>query len=134
MTNTYYLGNLPNDINLQVSIGAQGEIYTEADNEPPGGGSKEIADSSANTNGTLPLSSIGKSNTLNGCKIEIGSIIDLSDLPPSVWSAVFDNLSASYIFSGGTHGDVVFGCDDDDKRKSQDGSIITISKTIQLTT
>jgi hypothetical protein len=133
MTNTYFIGNNSNNITLAATISAAGVISSEADNELPGGASKEIADSGDDETGTIQKTVIDKSSNLSGCKIEIKTIVTLDLVDPSLWLSIFKNLTATYSFTGGNHSDVSFGCDDDDKSKSTDGSVITISKSILLT-
>jgi len=133
MTNTYYLSNNDNDITIAVTISTPGVGYSEADKEVPGGASVKINDSSDNVTGSIIKTVVAKADQLDGCSVEVDTIVDLDAVDPALWQSCFDNIKATYFLTGGINGDIQFGCDDDDKKKSKKGNIITIAKIIHLT-
>jgi hypothetical protein len=132
VTNTYFIENNPNDIAFVAAVSTQGLGFSEADKEIPGGSTQFVADSTGDATGSISKTVIATANQLDGCIVEIDTIIELDTVDPSLWQSCFDNLNAAYQFTGGKFGDVQFVCDSDDKKKSGTGKTITIAKMIKL--
>ncbi len=133
MTNTYFINNDLSSITIKVTISTPGFAVSKIDKEIQASSTEDIAGSPVDGIGDVPETIIGNANMLNNCIIETDTIIELQDIvPQEEWQSCFKNLVCTYIFTGGSHGTQTFNCDPDDKKNSTSGTIITVSKRIQL--
>lgn len=131
MKDTYNSGMDHNQISLLVKVGITGTAYTTVYSTKDGQQMIKIAESDEN-NGNIRSMVIGNAAGLRNQYIVIRTIIDLSNIDPSLWLNQQQNLVISYCFDGGFSGSQIFKQDQDDINASPSGKNIIVTKSIEI--
>ena len=131
MKRTYNTGVDTNQIILGVTVGTVGTAYTSVYSSRSGGQQTKIAESNEDS-GNIAEANIGDATNLRNSYLVIRTIIDFSNVDPTLWANQKDNLISRYNFKGGFSGDQIYDHDIDDIISSPNGKTIVITKPIEL--
>lgn len=132
MNETYNTGMDQNQISSAVNVGTTGTAYSTMYIARNGEDPLKIAESNEN-NGNIVSQVIGKASELRNSYLIIRTIIDLSNIDPSLWINQQQNLSIKYSLDGGFSGSQLYRVNNDDITASSTGKNIIVTKSIELT-
>jgi hypothetical protein len=139
MIDSYSVGNGPNQISLQVTVGSTATCHTAVFKKSAAGIKTRIADSVPANNGSVNVN-LGPPVSLSGSEITIQTMADLSALPAGIIANVKADpttlptyVAISYEIDGGADNYQKFNYSNTDVVISSDGSLAVVTKNINMT-
>jgi hypothetical protein len=127
MKRTYNIGIDTN----QIMLGTVGTAYTSVYSTRSGGQQTKIVESNEDS-GNIAEANIGDATSLRNSYLVVRTIIDLSNIDPTLWANQKDNIISKYNIKGGFSGHQIYNQDVDDIFSSPNGKTIVITKPIEF--
>lgn len=134
MSNTYYLVNNSNEINLKVKVGTRGNAGTVIKKWRSGNSVVTILKSDPNSNGNISNHVIGIASQLIGSTLTIDTAILLDGFSDSEIDQEFTNVFMEITMQGGLDGEQKYYVDKNEKKEYKGQKLIVITKAIKLKT